>query len=1384
MLAKNKIIAALMLAISVPFGVQAQNGNLAVLQEQGEYWHSRGDYKRAAEIWHKLLQVDPNNQQALFSLAQAAIRQQERATANTYLERLKRAAPNSQKVAQLEQEMVLSSPESQATLARARQAAQEGDAKAAVPLYQEALGGRVPDGELGAEYYSSLGYADSQGLDQAIDGLTRLSERSPQNAQVQLSLARQLIRKESTRVQGVRQLEQLSKVPDVSKDALESWREALGWLGELPKVEYRPLFESYLKQYPNDQKIRAQYDSQTEFIQKQRQAASAAQRTAAARAAAAVDPYADTMRRARELLDRGDLALAESQLQSILAERPNHIDAIGTLGIVRLRQEKIQDAISLLNQAYRAQPANWRQAYSTAQYWQLIDQGNQALASNDYKQAEALFTKARPLQAKETGAGLGLARVAMARQEYGKAEGLYRAALQQQPENSEALVGLVQAYSQGGKVETARSFVDSLSAKQLSAAGGKSRLQGMYAAGLAQAQRKSGDLASARSTLEQALATDPNSAWVRLELAELYNQSGYRKEAQGLIDGLLVTDPYNADALYTSAIFSVQQNRWQDALLSLGKIPPSLMTADMRALQQDASTHVKINYAKALGQQGRHTEAVAMLDELAAQVAREPALAAEVATAYAQAGDTTRAMAMMRRELGRSSTPNPDVLLQYAGLLFRTNQDVEAVSVLRSLESRQLSPQQAKTLRDLNNVQAIKQAESLREQGDLVAAYDTLAPVLNTAPNDPQALAALARMYAAANQPRQALDIYQGLLHDNTDDADLYLGAALVANQMRDYRYADQAVQSALSLAPDNINTLTTAAGIYRVQGKVSKAQKLLQHAVALQESDIRGYSANGLLGHAAPANTRSSAGGNPFVGLPGQRDTSTAVQTFAAQPAGSHANYAPSAGWGNDAAVQPSHLSRAAAAPMDRNAPARASNVTQPALGRAHQDDSYAGNPYGRTPFSTPTAASRALSPLEQELALVQEDRSPELKAGAVYRSRTGSSGTSRLDEMQAPIEASMPFGDGKAFARITPTYVDAGKFSTGRWVEENVEGIRDIVGPDYVFGSVAGDRRINERMPSDQTGVGLAIGYELQGLKIDLGVTPLGFKTQSFTGGVAYSGAISADGSVKAGINVSSRPVTDSVLSFAGIESPFTGQITGGVMASGARVDISKDLGDAGLYGSASWHSLAGKNVESNRRIETNVGVYSHLINEEDHLLTAGLNLNYTSYSKNLRHFTPGHGGYFSPQNSFSFGVPFNWSKKEGNLTVKFSGALAIEHFKEKAADAFPGYSDAEAQQLYRTIFGDSAMGMIGWIPNAGAYGGQSKTGLAYNLNLAAEYDVAPGMLLGGHVGMDKSGDFRQWTGGIYMKYYFDQQQRGNTTLPLTPYDSPYRDTYNAAY
>ncbi|EPN71175.1 cellulose synthase operon protein C, partial [Pseudomonas syringae pv. actinidiae ICMP 19101] len=58
----------------------------------------------------------------------------------------------------------------------------------------------------------------------------------------------------------------------------------------------------------------------------------------------------------------------------------------------------------------------------------------------------------------------------------------------------------------------------------------------------------------------------------------------------------------------------------------------------------------------------------------------------------------------------------------------------------------------------------IRQADLLREGGDLAGAYDTLAPALAQRPDDIQAVSAFARMYTANGDSARAFELYKPLL--------------------------------------------------------------------------------------------------------------------------------------------------------------------------------------------------------------------------------------------------------------------------------------------------------------------------------------------------------------------------------------------------------------------------------------------------------------------------------------------------------------------------------------------------------------------------------------------------------------------------------------------
>lgn len=163
---------------------------------------------------------------------------------------------------------------------------------------------------------------------------------------------------------------------------------------------------------------------------------------------------------------------------------------------------------------------------------------------------------------------------------------------------------------------------------------------------------------------------------------------------------------------------------------------------------------------------------------------------------------------------------------------------------------------------------------------------------------------------------------------------------------------------------------------------------------------------------------------------------------------------------------------------------------------------------------------------------------------------------------------------------------------------------------------------------------------------------------------------------------------------------------------------------------------------------------------------MLTAGLNLGAIFYDNNQRFFTYGHGGYFSPQQFYALSVPVTWAQRDGRFTYKLQGSVGLRHFKEDGADYFPtnGGMQAAANTVNRAVYGASA-----------TYEGQSRTGVGYNLAGAAEYQLSPKLFLGGSLAMDNATDYRQYVGGLYLRYAFYPQTRP-LDLPVNPYQSPY--------
>ena len=641
-------------------------------------------------------------------------------SAAKYLAQLKRNHPSHASVARIEQAINVQRNAPQ--LQTARDLAKAGKPAEAISTYQNALGNQVPRGPLALEYYQTLG-GTAQGWESARKGLEQLAQEQPDDARIALALAQHLTYRDATRREGIAQLSRLASHSDVGNAAIESWRKALAWTGS--RSADIPLYQQFLRAFPGDAAVQARL-ADIERQQKQ----SRGDGTGAGN-----DPLRKRTQEAFRALDDGDLEAAEAGFRSVLEARPTDGDALGGFGVLRLRQENFGQARDYLERASRqGQAGRWKSALDSATYWTLVAQSTTARENNNLDAARQYLQQAVRLDPRETTAENDLADVLVEMGQYDAAEATYRRVLARQADNPDAVRGLVGVLAQNNKADEALRIVERMSPTQQEKVGALGRLRATQALGQAKAAAARGDDTGARVALENALLNDPANAWVRLDLARLYIKLGAKAEARGIMDGLLISNPNMPEALYAHALLSAETQDWAGAMATLDRVPEANRTRDIAALYKRVWVHVQADGASALAAQGRQSEALAKLAQAEQFTGQDPELLGAVALAYTDAGDSNRAMATIRQLLARSARPEPGLRLQYAAILLKTKQDVELAGILRQLQGMPMTLQQRQSFEDLRVGYVLRQADALREAGDLAGAYDTLAPVLPSAP--------------------------------------------------------------------------------------------------------------------------------------------------------------------------------------------------------------------------------------------------------------------------------------------------------------------------------------------------------------------------------------------------------------------------------------------------------------------------------------------------------------------------------------------------------------------------------------------------------------------------------------------------------------------------
>ncbi|ANI30540.1 cellulose synthase [Yersinia entomophaga] len=362
-------------------------------------------------------------------------------------------------------------------------------------------------------------------------------------------------------------------------------------------------------------------------------------------------------------------------------------------------------------------------------------------------------------------------------------------------------------------------------------------------------------------------------------------------------------------------------------------------------------------------------------------------------------------------------------------------------------------------------------------------------------------------------------------------------------------------------------------------------------------------------------------------------------------------------------------------------------------------------------------------------------------------YVRSSGTEGISDLNAHNTMLQVDTPLSDGRAFFRADTIQMDAGTFNANERYKAGT--CYDVENPCVA------------NMRQRATGTSIAAGWQNDSWETDIGTTPMGFDVVDVVGGVSYSSDWNHIGWTA---TASRRPISSSLLAFAGTKDPNTNVTWGGVRANGVSLGTSYDRGEAhGVWSDVSYHYLTGQNVADNQRLRLMTGYYYKLINEDNRRLSVGLNGMWWHYQKDLSGYTLGQGGYYSPQKYLSVAIPVNYRQRTENWSWELGGSISLSHSATSDEPRYPlkGLLSPSLQEIRdrnATEFGDSS------------------SGVGYTLRALIERRLSSHWTLGAGIDIQQAKDYTPSHALVYLRYSMAGWQ-GDLDMPPQPL-VPYAD------
>jgi predicted Zn-dependent protease len=792
--------------------------------------------------------------------------------------------------------------------------------------------------------------------------------------------------------------------------------------------------------------------------------------------------------------------------------------------------------------------------------------------------------------------------------------------------------------------------------------------------------------------------------------------------------------------------------------------------------------------------------AQAMPAELRFSLRKDTSYLQAMASIYSGNGDDTRAMECLKRVTAHYHEQGIAVPfavnLQYAWLQLNAGNEAGLSASLDSLsKTKDLSPAHKKQVEDLWVAWSIRRAEATLQTGGADQAFKLLDAAMEVYPNNADLRHEAGTLYIRRGQPENAYRLYEHFEWDGASESD-FSGGIAAAAASNHWKQAEIWLHVGLNQYPGNRQLLTEAAQIEQEHGDLKKAQAYWSSLRALDDPN----SESGTLAGIRPVTT-AAAPVNQLAAMlmPAPNMTRPQpTQHIDADQADAESNDELFSNSASDAGVEPiqnqiesapavtghgpsenSDSDTLVVSPISSRVPRHTPTVNEMSTqmqneaqvgsgrmqlassqqypegseqlsteGPAHRDILDATDPSQYSSSSSAGETANLVAPnrlvgsypvasnvrpmilgtssiqsKDDGLASLQAQMSPWVGGGAAANSRSGSAGFDQLTRVESTVETSTILAQSlRLTAVLKPVLLESGQASAT---------------PLYAWGT-AGTAPTGNQYAS---GVGGEIQMASAHVQASLGYSPTSFPVQNTLGSVSLMPTRSFS------LHFSREQVKDTLLSYAGATDPKTGQVWGGVVATGGGVQVGHGDAKSGFYALLDYASLTGRNVTANTRISGSMGGYWKGYTNDYGALTIGLNMTGLHYDKNLQYFTFGQGGYFSPDIYMLINAPITWTSKPiQNFSYIVTGSVGTQSYQQGAVVAGSLLTD-----VYAT-------------PSASAN---------YVLDARGSYRITPNWYLEAFLSANNTYDYQQRTAGFSLKYMTHPHPAGDSAMPTGLFD-----------